>query len=90
MKTLLKVMALVLLVSSIGSANTGTGKKRTVKKNPDSQLGTNFRFDGTALHGKYQSSPSTVATVENDKFLEDLLGVRKSFKDRAKEDNERN
>ena len=65
-------------------------KKVHASQANQAQLGTSFRFDGSSLHGKFQSAPSTVATVENDKYLEDLLGARKNFKDREKQDNERN
>lgn len=54
------------------------------------KLGTSFKFDGTALHGKYQNTPSTTATVENDKYLDDLLGARQNFNDRTAKDKERN
>ena len=64
--------------------------KKPVGSKDSSHLGTSFRFDGSALHGKYQTSPSTTATVENDKFLEDLLGARKQFDDREKKDQSRN
>ncbi|MBO9665195.1 MAG: hypothetical protein J7501_00075 [Bdellovibrio sp.] len=63
-----------------------------VKKNDalKAKLGTSFKFDGTALRGKYQSSLNTKATVENDKLLEDLLAGRKEFSDRIEEDQQRN
>jgi len=59
-------------------------------KEKGEHLGTNFRFDGSSLHGKYQNPLSTTATVENDKYLDDLLGARKHFDDREKKDAERN
>ena len=59
-------------------------------KDKGEHLGTNFRFDGSSLHGKYQNPLSTTATVENDKYLDDLLGARKHFDDREKKDSERN
>lgn len=93
MKTGLTLLASLLLISSIGlAAGTKTAAK-TKKPQPSfngAQLGTSFRFDGSSLHGKFQSAPSTVATVENDKYLDDLLGARRNFKDRLKNDSERN
>ncbi len=65
-------------------------KKQLRKVNPRAQLGTSFRFDGTTLRGKYQSALGTTATVENDKYLDNLLGGRKSFRDRVHEDEKRN
>lgn len=66
--------------------------KATAKKGDalKAQLGTSFKFDGSALRGKYQSSLNTKATVEDDKLLEDLLAGRKEFNDRIQEDKQRN
>jgi hypothetical protein len=102
MKHSLLLLASLLLISGVGSASevkttevkkTATkAKTKTVRASQvnQAQLGTSFRFDGSSLHGKFQSAPSTVATVENDKFLEDLIGARKNFKDRERQDDERN
>lgn len=84
-----KVLALALLLFQAAIASGQTAKKPQPSRGK-SQLGTSFRFDGTALHGKYQKTPGTTATVENDKFLEDLLGARRSFEDRLQKDRERN
>lgn len=97
MKSTIILMASVLLLSTVGMAQTEKSAKakpakpamKSSKLN-SAQLGTSFRFDGSSLHGKFQSSPSTVATVENDKYLEDLLGARRNFKDRSKRDGQRN
>lgn len=77
-------LALVLLVCNVSFAGT----KQTVPKK--AQLGTSFKFDGSALRGKYQSSMNTAATVENDKLLEDLLKGRTQFEDRQEKEQERN
>jgi len=65
----------------------GSAKKADALK---AKLGTSFKFDGSALRGKYQSSLNTKATVENDKLLEDLLAGRKEFSDRIQDDQQRN
>jgi len=95
-----KLLVLALVLLSIQSVFAATGsvqkkKKKTVAKTsavtaPKAKLGTSFKFDGSALRGKYQSSLSTTATVENDKFLDDLLGGRKDFSDRSQKELERN
>lgn len=72
-----------------GVRNSKTRTASTETKN-DAKLGTSFRFDGTTLRGKYQTSLGTTATVESDKYLEDLLGARKHFKDRLQKDQDRN
>ncbi|MBX2988668.1 MAG: hypothetical protein KF802_12295 [Bdellovibrionaceae bacterium] len=84
-------MASLLLAFSVSEAKTAP--KRKGKPQPryvETKLGTSFRFDASSLHGKFQNSPSTTATVENDKYLEDLLGARKNFNDRIRRDVERN
>ena len=95
MKTVSK-LALILLLStmSLNNAQAAQAAKGKVKKSEvtgtKAQLGTSFKFDGTALRGKYQSSLSTAATVENDKLLDDLLKGRTQFEDRLQGDSKRN
>lgn len=91
-----KTLALILLsflvtALAVNGANAADGKAPKRKaSNPQAKLGTSFKFDGSNLRGKYQSSLSTTATVENDKFLEDLLGGRTQFEDRSQKERERN
>jgi hypothetical protein len=54
------------------------------------KLGTSFHFDASSLNGKFQSAPNSAATVEDDKFLEDLLSPRRHFRDRLSQDMQRN
>ena len=92
MKTILLLACALLMFQTANAASGSSNSKTKVKASPSrdrAKLGTSFRFDGSSLHGKFQNSPSTTATVENDKFLEDLLGARKHFEDRQKEDQER-
>lgn len=49
---------------------------------PQKKLDTNMSFDDLLIQGKYQFSDEGVVTVEQDKVLDSLLGVRKDFKDR--------
>lgn len=84
------VLALILLTVGVSSAEASQTKKRVPKIARDAKLGTSHKFDANSLHGRYQASPSTTATVENDKYLEDLLGARKNFDDRIAKDAERN
>lgn len=95
MKTVSK-LALILLISTMSlniaqASQAGKGKvKKSEVTGTKAQLGTSFKFDGTALRGKYQSSLSTAATVENDKLLDDLLKGRTQFEDRLQGDSKRN
>ena len=45
---------------------------------------TEVKFDDLLIQGKYHFSDEAVTTVEEDKVLDALLGVRKDFKDRTK------
>ncbi|MCB0350956.1 MAG: hypothetical protein KDD38_07220 [Bdellovibrionales bacterium] len=45
---------------------------------------TNLNFDDLLIQGKYHFSDEAIITVEQDKALDALLGVRKDFKDRLK------
>ncbi|MCC7403266.1 MAG: hypothetical protein IT288_02615 [Bdellovibrionales bacterium] len=47
-------------------------------------LSTNMSFEDLLVQGKYHFSDEAVATVEEDKVLDALLGIRKDFKDRIK------
>ena len=46
-------------------------------------------FDGSTVNGRYHSAGEAVATVENEKKLNDLIGARKDFKDRLAVENAR-
>jgi len=49
-----------------------------------SKLSTNMNFEDLLIQGKYHFSDEAVSTVEEDKVLDALLGIRKDFKDRIK------
>lgn len=48
-------------------------------------LQKNLSFEDLLVQGKYQFSDESVVTVEQDKILDSLLGVRKDFQDRIKQ-----
>lgn len=81
-------LALILLVSQLTfAANPKKGRDTGARK---PRLSTSFKFDGSALRGKYNSSMGTAATVENDKLLDDLLKGRTQFADRQAKETDRN
>lgn len=49
---------------------------------PTKKLETNANFEDLLIQGKYQFSDEAITTVEEDKVLDSLLGVRKDFRDR--------
>jgi hypothetical protein len=85
---LLQILALTLGLNVYAQAkSTKSGHKKTVTKNvtpkaTDGQLGTSFSFDAASVRGKYQTAGQGIAMVEDEKVLDDLLGLRRSFKDR--------
>ncbi|MCC6278664.1 MAG: hypothetical protein IT289_12180 [Oligoflexia bacterium] len=54
-----------------------------VKRNE--KFKTELDFSDRAVKGQFQQPSSGVVTVENEKAIDDLLGIRKHFKDRMKE-----
>lgn len=76
--TALKTLALIALVSTAAHAEeTATAKNQKQKT-------TDVSFDDVLVQGKYHFSDEAVTTVESDKVLDSLLGVRTDFKDRLK------
>lgn len=55
-------------------------KKETLK--PHQGLSTNVRFGDQTVGGRYQLPMEALSVVENEKSIDDLIGVRKNFKDR--------
>ena len=87
MRPLLIKFTIGLLVAfttlSTASVAKTVHKTRPLKKK--GQLQTDVRFEENVLQGQYQVPTEAMATVENEKILGDLLGVRKHFKDRLKQ-----
>ena len=46
------------------------------------KLGTKFDFEDMMVKGKYQYPDEGITAVEDEKALNDLLGVRRHFKDK--------
>lgn len=77
------VASLIALFSVFAQAAPQPGAKaKTVmgKKNSN----TDMSFEDMLVQGKYHFSDEAVTTVEQDKILDSLLGVRKDFKDRIR------
>lgn len=47
------------------------------------KLSTDIRFDGQVVGGKLQNPLEALSVVENEKSIDDLIGVRKNFRDRS-------
>lgn len=75
---LLALAALTLLISAVVQAAPEKAAAAPQKKTTD------VSFDDVLVQGKYHFSDEAVTTVEQDKVLDALLGVRTDFKDRLK------
>jgi hypothetical protein len=76
----LKILTLafaILYIATIFVAQDAFSATAAKKK-----LSTSVDFSDRTVGGKYMFSTESVTTVENDKSLDDLIGVRKNFKDR--------
>ncbi len=79
MRNFLLIFAVLLGVSSFAQAEEAQPK---VKKNGKV---TEVNFEDLLVQGKYHFSDEAVVTVEQDKVLDALLGVRTDFKDRIEQ-----
>jgi hypothetical protein len=62
-----------------------TAQKVSAKSNnPNSKLSTDIKFDGQTVGGKTQSPFESLAVIENEKSIDDLIGMRTNFTDRTK------
>jgi hypothetical protein len=80
MKVLLTAIAALLL-----SVTASAADKAATPPAPVSAKSTNVSFEDLLIQGKYHFSDEAVITVEQDKILDALLGVRKDFKDRLEQ-----
>ncbi len=62
--------------------NQASGKVPARSLPPGAELSTDIRFDPSNVYGRYNSAGEAVATVEDDKLMGPLLGLRMHFKDR--------
>ncbi|MCM2282077.1 MAG: hypothetical protein NDI61_09550 [Bdellovibrionaceae bacterium] len=93
------MLIMALTTGTLAGLDFAEAKKNTVKKAASTQspapqttqsLGTDHVFSDARVRGRYQYADDGVVTVENEKELIDLLGVRKHFKDRLDVETTRN
>ncbi len=72
---------IILLISVfLGFAAFSATPKATTTTSKTSN--TEHNFEDMLVQGKFHFSDEAVTTVEEDKVLDSLIGVRKDFKDR--------
>lgn len=74
------------VTQSEAKAAQSNGQKGNQK---DKKKTTEVSFEDVLVQGKYHFSDEAVTTVEQDKVLDALLGVRTDFKDRLKKSTSR-
>ena len=75
------ILSLTLLSFSVSAFGKSS---RLQKQVGDSRLSTDIRFDGHVVGGKIQTPFESLTVVENEKDIDDLIGVRTNFSDRSK------
>lgn len=70
---------MIVLVALAPLAYAAPEKAAPAKKNQD------VNFEDLLVSGQYHFSDEAVTTVEEDKVLNSLIGVRTDFKDRMKQ-----
>ncbi len=73
------VLMVCFLISTAAMAATDTKNQPTASKSSST---TEHNFEDMLVQGKFHFSDEAVTTVEEDKVLDSLIGVRKDFKDR--------
>lgn len=85
--------SLALIALSLGFAFSAIAAEETKKETKaPSKTGSaqTHSFEDLLVQGKYHFSDEAVTTVEEDKVLDSLLGVRSDFKDRIEQSSLRN
>jgi hypothetical protein len=70
-------------------AQISAGASKEAPKANAKKKSTDVSFDDVLVQGKYHFADEAVTTVEDDKVLDALLGVRTDFKDRVKKSTAR-
>ena len=80
--------ALTLILMLIPTLGKAAPPSRTVRSG-QTKLSTTMSFSGSRVGGQYQIPSEATAKIENEKPIEELLGLRTQFRDRMKQDEER-
>ncbi len=84
-------VVILMLVSLLGFSQIAGAetKSEAPKAGAKKKKSTEVSFDDVLVQGKYHFADEAVTTVEDDKILDALLGVRTDFKDRVKKSTAR-
>ena len=74
---------MILLLSGVTVAALAASKAAGSKIEDAKKKASNLSFEDLLIQGKYHVQNESVSTVEADKILDALLGLRKDFRDRV-------
>ncbi len=80
MRPEMKLMIFSLFLASVVTA----APQKPASTSDQKKKSTDVSFEDVLVQGKYHFSDEAVTTVESEKVLDALLGVRTDFKDRMK------
>lgn len=89
MRTLTLIVGLLVGAQVFAAANSAESKKKPAAPIAGGSQ-TEHNFEDLLVQGKYHFSDESVTTVEEDKVLDALIGVRTDFKDRIENSAEQN
>lgn len=84
MKSLVLILSLVSTVAWAAKDSKSKTLDSAVPAVQKTSEATSHNFEDLLVQGKYHFSDEAVTTVEEDKVLDSLIGVRSDFKDRLK------
>ncbi len=87
MRTLTVGFLYVLTLIAMLLPSLGRAAKQA--REPRAKLSTTMSFSGARVDGQYMLPSEASAKIENEKPIEELLGLRVQFRDRMKQDEER-
>lgn len=83
------VVTVTFATSQVQAATETAPSEAAAPSSAKKKKSTEVSFDDVLVQGKYHFSDEAVTTVEDDKILDALLGVRTDFKDRIKKSTAR-
>lgn len=100
MKKFMSSVLVMALTFSVGATALAAGKsghrktstkstKTSAQRHGGSKLSRDVVFDGSVVNGKYLAAGEAVSTVESEKSLGNLIGLRADFKDRLAAERQR-
>ena len=72
----------LMMVLTLSLGVVAQAEKKSTTTAAEAKSETSHNFEDLLVQGKYHFTDEAVSTVEEDKVLDSLLGLRSDFKDR--------